>query len=105
MYPPDTKFNPIATMMKQKAVVMNLETQAKALYDQILEDRRECKATVTSLYSKTFSSLTSTKWEKLGGRRTRRRIIQKKQKNQKKANKMTQKRRKFRTRKQRKQRK
>lgn len=105
MYPPDTKFNPIATIMKQKAVAMNLETQAKALYDQILEDRRECKATVTSLYSKTFSSLTSTKWEKLGGRRTRRRIIQKNQKKQKKAYKMTQKRRKFRTRKQRKQRK
>jgi hypothetical protein len=105
MYPPDTKFNPIATMMKQKAVTMNLETQAKALYDQILEDRRECKATVTTFYSKGLSSLTSTKWEKLGGRRTRRRIIQKKQRNQKKVNKKTQKKRKFRTRKQRKQRK
>jgi hypothetical protein len=102
MYPPDTKFNPIAVIMKQKAVAMNLQTDAKALYDQILADRRECKATVTTFYSKGLSSLTSKSWEKLGGRRTRRHIKQKNQKKQKKANKNTQKRRKFRTRKPRK---
>jgi hypothetical protein len=96
MYPPDQGFNPIAKIMKQKAIEMNFQAEAKALYDQILADRRECKSTVKILYSKTLSSMTATKWESLGGRKTRRRM------RQKNANKRTQKRRKFRTRKQKK---
>ena len=97
MFPPDGQFAPIAKLMKAKAKSLNLEKEAKQMYDQILVDRSKCKATVNRLYSTTLSSMNATKWDKLGGRRTRRHLKQKKQKKAKK----TQKRQKFKTRKQR----
>ena len=98
MFPPDGQFAPIAKLMKAKAKSLNLEKEAKQMYDQILVDRSKCKATVNRLYSTTLSSMNATKWDKLGGQRTRRHLKQKKQKKAKK----TQKTQKFKTRKQRK---
>lgn len=95
MFPPDGQFAPIAKLMKAKAKSLNLEKEAKQMYDQILVDRSKCKATVNRLYSTTLSSMNATKWDKLGGRRTRRHLKQKKQKKAKKTQK-------FKTRKQRK---
>jgi hypothetical protein len=76
MYPPDGTFSPIAKIMKVKAKTLNLETEAKQFYTQILAARSKCKATMNKLYSTTLSSLGSTSWDKLGGRKTRRHLKQ-----------------------------